>query len=126
MPHRPMFGARITETDVLERESLADRIRKRARICGRRDLRLDLEEREQVVQIQRLARDRREAGEEILEERVEAPEGAREEREVADREVALEGAPDDVRVGDVIRAGADRREDGPPSRAAYRDLPVRP
>src|SRR5205823_11745793 len=66
--HRPMLGPRIAEADVLEREPLANRIRKRARIRRRGDLGLDLEEREEVVQIERLARDRREAAEEILEE----------------------------------------------------------
>src|SRR4029079_11763134 len=105
---------RIAEAHVLEREAFADGIGERARIGRRRDLRIDLEEREEVGEIERLSRDRREAAEEALEQVPQEPKGAREEREVADREFAVERPPNDVRVGDVVRARTDRREDGSP------------
>ena len=59
--HRPALGAGIAEADVLEGEAFADRRRERPRIRRRHDLRLDLEEREQVVEIERLSGDLREA-----------------------------------------------------------------
>ena len=74
--HRPALGIRIAESHILEGEAVADRAGKGQRAGLGDDARLDLEEREEVIEIQRLPRDRREAGEEIVEERGEAPIGA--------------------------------------------------
>jgi hypothetical protein len=54
MSYGPAFGARVAEPHVLEDEPLAERLRDGARIGRRDDLRLDLEEGEQVVEVERL------------------------------------------------------------------------
>src|SRR5690606_30762413 len=99
MAYRPALRARIAETDVLEAKPFADRVRERQRIRGRTDLRFDLEEREQVVEIQRLAGGLRETDQQVLEQVAQAPERTGEKREVADAEIAAHRAPRDDRVG---------------------------
>src|SRR5690606_963482 len=88
MAYRPALRARIAEADVLEAKPFADRTRERQRIRGRTDLRFDLEERKQVVEIQRLAGGLRETDQQVLEQVAQAPERTGEKREVADAEIA--------------------------------------
>ena len=116
--HRPALGARVAEADVVEGEALADRLRERQRTGARAYLRLDLEEREEVVEIERLPGDVGKADQETLEQRAQAAERSGEERQVADREFAVQRAQDDVRVGHVIGDRADRREHAAHRRAA--------
>ncbi len=95
------------------------------RVRRRDDLGLDLEEREQVVEVERLPRDLREADQQAFEQVAQAPEGAGEERQVADGEVAAQRAPGDVGVGDVVAERAERGEQRCPSRARrMRELAV--
>ena len=122
--HRPALGAGIAEADVLEHEALADRLRERQRVRRRHDLRLDLEEREQVVEVERLAGDLREADQQAFEQVAQPAERAGEEGQVADRELAVQRAPDDVRVGDVVGDRAERRQRAAPARAAQRERAV--
>src|SRR5690606_27553750 len=119
----PPIGAGIAEAYALEREPLADRLGERARVLGRGHLRRDLEEREEVVEVERLPGDGREAGEEPFEQAPQAAERAGEEREVADREVAARGAVDDHGVGRVVPRRADGGEHRAPARAADRERP---
>ena len=114
----PPLRAGIAEADALEREALADRLGERQRLGGRHDAGRDLEEREEVVEVERLPGDGREAREQPFEERAEAAERAGEEREVADREVAADGAVDDDGVGGVIPQRADGGEARAPPGAA--------
>ncbi|MNV85291.1 hypothetical protein D3C71_1792350 [compost metagenome] len=59
MAYRPAFGIGVAEADVLEDEALGDRLRDGDGVRARMDLRFDLEEREQIVQVQRLPGDLR-------------------------------------------------------------------
>ncbi len=122
--HRPALGAGIAEADVLEREAALDRHRERPRIRRRHDLGLDLEERKQIVEVERLARDLREADQQVLQQIAQAPERAGEKRQIADREIAVQRAPHDVRVRDVVGERADRGQHAAPAGAPHRDLPV--
>src|SRR5687768_13884864 len=88
------------------------------------DLGLDLEEREQVVEIQRLSGYLRETDEQSFEQLPQAAEAARQEGEVADAEVALHRAPGDVRIRDVVTERAECREQRAPERAPPRQLAV--
>ena len=119
MAHRPALGAGIDEADILEDEALADRPGKRPRILGRQDLRPHLEEGEEIVEIERLARRRREARQQPLQKGAQAAERAGEKGEVADREVARQRAPGDVGIGEVVADGADRGEQAAPARAPH-------
>src|SRR6185312_7545349 len=96
--HREALGARVTEAGVLEREALADRPGERQRAGLAADLGLDLEEREEVVEVERLPGDAGKADQESFEQRAQPPERPREERQVADRERAVQRAQDDVRI----------------------------
>ena len=89
------------------------------RILRRQDLRLDLEEGEQVIEIERLARRGGEARQQPFEKIAQAPERAREEREIADRELAGQRAPRDVGIGQVVADGADRGEQAAPAGAPH-------
>ena len=64
--HRPALGVGIAEADILEDDALADRLRERLRVGRQRDGRLDVEEGEQVVEIERLAGDLGEADQDLL------------------------------------------------------------
>ena len=118
MAHRPALRARVAEAHVLEREPFADGDGHRPRIRRGDDLGLDLEEREEVVEVEGLARHLREADEEPLEQVAQPAERAGQEGEVADREVAAQRAPGDERVGHVVADGADGGEQAAPARAA--------
>ncbi len=72
--HRPALGPRVAEADVFEDEALADRLREGQRIGRRGDLRREVEEREEVVEIERLAGDLREADQQPFEEVAQAAE----------------------------------------------------
>ena len=84
------------------------------------DLRLDLEEREQVVEVERLAGDGREARQQPFEKIAQPAERAGEERQVADGELAGQRAPHDVGIGEVVADGADRGEHAAPAGAPQR------
>ena len=88
------------------------------------DFRLDLEEGEQVIEVQRLSGHLREPHEQAFQQLPQAAETAREEGEVADREIALHRAPCDVCVGDVVAQRAQRRQQRAPGRAPARQLAV--
>ena len=53
--HRPSVGVGIAEPHILERHPFAHGVRKRARGARRHDRRRDVEEREEVVEIERLS-----------------------------------------------------------------------
>ena len=73
MAHRPALGAGIAEADVLEHEALRGSAAGTAARFGRRqDLRPHLEEREQVVEVERLPRDLREADQQALQQAAQA------------------------------------------------------
>ena len=93
-------------------------------IARRADLRLDLEEREQVVEVERLSCDLREADQQSFEQVAQAPERAGEERQVADAEFAVQRAPGDVRIRGVIGERADGGQRAAPARAAQREPAV--
>ena len=57
MAHRPTLGAVIDEADILEHEAVANRPGKGQGIGRRMDFRPDREEGEEIVEIERLARD---------------------------------------------------------------------
>jgi hypothetical protein len=59
--HRPRFGARVDEAGRPRSGALADRAEGRTRVLGRVDIGLDREEGEQVVEVERFSRRRREA-----------------------------------------------------------------
>ncbi len=124
MAHRPALGAGIAEADVLEGEAVADRRREGTRILRRDDLRLDLEEGEQVVEVERLPRHLREADQQPLQQGAQAEERAGQEGEVADAEAAAQRAPGDVGVGHVIAHRADGGQRAPPAGAADRQPAV--
>ncbi|KAG0771304.1 hypothetical protein G6F22_016594 [Rhizopus arrhizus] len=107
--HRPLLGIGIAETDVLEHEALTDRLRHAYGALARVDFRLDLEEREQVIQVQRLAGHLREPDQQAFQQLAQAQEAAGEEGQVADREVAAHRAPGDVGVGGVVAQRAHAR-----------------
>ena len=86
---RPALGFGIAEADAFEHEAARDRARDRDRVGLRANLRHDLEERIQIVEVQRLAGDLREADEQTFEQLPQAAEAAGEERQVADAEIAL-------------------------------------
>src|SRR5258708_5394617 len=119
--YRPAVGARIAEAHALEGEAPADRIRQPLRIRRRGDRGLDLEAREQVVEIQRLPRHARESRQQLLQQPPQAQERSGEAREVADGELAVQRAPDGVSVGEIVGDGAYRGERASPPRAAHRD-----
>ena len=123
MADRPALGAGIDEADILEHEAVADRMRERPRIGRRQDLRPRLEEGEQVVEIERLPRHRREAEQQAFEQGAQAQERARQERQIADRELALQRAPDDVGIGRVVADRADGGEHAAPHGALQRRAP---
>ena len=75
--HGPALGAGIAEADILEDDALPERHRERLRAWRLDDGRLDVEEGEQVVEIERLAGDLGEADQDLLEEAVELAERAR-------------------------------------------------
>ncbi len=110
--------------DVLEREARLNRRGERARARRRDDLGLHLEEREQVVQIQRLSGHLREPGEQAFEQRAQSPERAGQKREVADGEVAPQRAPRDEPVGHVVAHRPDRREQPAPQGPAPRQRAI--
>ena len=122
--HRPALGPGVAKPHVLEREAHLNRYGKWPRIRRRNDFRLDLEERKQVVEVERLARDLRESHEQVLQQVPQASEGACEEREIANGKVAVERAPYDVGVGDIVGNGADRGEQASPACAPQRDSAI--
>ncbi len=124
MAHRPLLGVGIAEADVLEHEAARDRSRHGHRVGTRGDLRFNGEEREQVVQVQRLPGDLREADQQALQQLAQAQEAAGEEGQVTDAEVAADGAPGDVGVGDVVAQRAERGQQRAPQRAAAGQRPV--
>ena len=124
MAHRPARGAGIDEADILEDEALAQRPGQRTGILRRQDPGLHLEEREEVVEIERLARRRREAHQQRFQKGAQAAERGGEKAEIADGEFALQGAPHDIGVGQVVARGADGREHAAPARPAQRDRAV--
>ena len=91
MPHCPALGAVVAKAHILEAKALADRAREGPWIERLDDLGLDLEEGEEVVQVERLGGDARDAHEEVLHEAAQPQEGAGEEGEVADAELAVNG-----------------------------------
>ena len=92
--HRPVLGIRVAEADILERRCPTRIGRGNGSAFGRRrDRGPDLEEREQVVEIERLAGDLREAEEQAFEQAPQPQEGAGQEGQVADAELAAHGAP---------------------------------
>ena len=111
---RPALGAGVAEAHVLEAEAAGDRPRHRQRPGRRGDSRLDREEGEQVVQVQRLAGDLGEADQQPLQQLPQATEAAGQESQVADGEVAVHRAPGDVGVGHVVAQRAERGEQRPP------------
>jgi hypothetical protein len=76
---RPALGAGIAESDVFESEAPGERHRERPRIRRRNDLGLDLEEREEIVEVERLPRDLREPHQHALEQIAQPPERSRKE-----------------------------------------------
>ena len=121
---RPFLGVRIAEAHVLEREAARDRPRYRHGTGRAADLRLDLEERIQVVQVQRLSGDLREADQQALEQLSQAAEAAGQEGQVADGEIAADRAPGDVGIGDVVAQGSERGQQRAPERAPPRQRAV--
>ena len=85
----------------------------------RDDLRLDLEEGEEVVEVERLPRHLREAGEQAFEQVAQSAEGPGQEGEVADGEVAAQRAPGDEGIGQVVPRRAQRGEQAAPAGAAH-------
>ena len=83
--------------------------------------RFDLEEGEQVVEIEGLARRAGEARQKSFEKRAQAPERAGQKGEIADRERARQRAPDDVGIGQIVADGADRGEQAAPAGAPQRE-----
>ena len=88
------------------------------RVCRGDDLGPDLEEREQVVEIQRLAGDLRETDQQSFQQLAQAAEAAGQERQVADAEIALDRAPGDVGIGEVVAQRPQRGQQRAPDRAA--------
>src|SRR5262249_51827678 len=86
--HGPLLGTRIAESHSLEHEAPADRNRHRRRSRLQPDVRLDLEEAEQIVEVQALLEDLRERQQNPLDEIATLPERAGEKREHADGEQA--------------------------------------
>ena len=84
------------------------------------DLRLDLEEREQIVEVERLAGDGRKAGQEPFEKIAQPAKRAGQERQVADGELAGQRAPHDVGIGEVVADGAHGGEHAAPAGASQR------
>ena len=89
-----------------------------------RDRRLDVEEGKEIVEIERLAGDLGDADQELFEQAVQPEERAGEEGKVAERELAVDGAPDDVGVGAVIGHVGERRKKPAPDGALGRQPAV--
>ncbi len=88
------------------------------------DLRFDLEEGKQVVEVQRLSRHLREPDEQALQQLAQPAETARKEGQVADGEVARHRSPCDIGIGDVVTQRAQRCEQGAPERAPPGQLAI--
>jgi hypothetical protein len=118
MADSPSLAPRVHEPNILGHEALADRLGKRTRIIRRHDFRLDLKEREQIVEIEGLASRAREARQKAFEQSTQTPERASKESEIADREPPGQGAPRDVGIRLIVADRADRCEKDAPECAA--------
>src|SRR4051812_30013952 len=119
-----MIGIGVSEADILELNPDAQRLRKWTWIGRRRDPRPDIEEREQILKIQGLAGDLREAQKQSLKETAQPQERTGQEREVADAELALDGSPHDQSVRQIIRERCHGGEQPAPHGAPYRQRSI--
>src|SRR5260370_20952714 len=80
---------------------------------------------EEVVEVERLSRRRREACQQPLQKGAQAAERCREKAEIADREFAFQRAPHDIGVGKAVARCADAGEHAAPRGPAHRDRALR-
>lgn len=78
---------------------------------------MNLEKGEQVIEIKRLTCNLRKTRQHVLEEIAQSSKRSSEKRQITDRELAVQRAPDDIGEGDVIGDGADRGEQASPTGA---------
>ena len=86
MANGPSFRVRIAESDIVKNEAFANRLRERTRIVRGKNFRLNLEEREEIVEVERLTGRGREARQKPFEEGAQTSERTREKGEIADRD----------------------------------------
>src|ERR1700733_11560414 len=124
MANGPSFRVRIAESDIVKNEAFANRLRERARIVRGKNFRLNLEEREEIVEIECLTGRGREARQKPFEEGAQSPERTGKKGQIADRELACQRAPGDVCVSQIVADGADRSEQAAPACTPYRKLAI--
>src|ERR1700733_3553678 len=124
MANGPSFRVRIAESDIVKNEAFANRLRERTRIVRGKNFRLNLEEREEIVEVERLTGGGREARQKPFEEGAQTSERTCEKGEIADRELACQRTPGYVCVSQIIADGADCSEEAAPAGAPYREFAI--
>ena len=106
MADRPFVGVDIFKAYLFERKPLPDRLRKRPRMQRGRHFRLYLEKFKKITQVQRALRYGGKPDQDTLEGSAQLPEGAGQEYQVADAEVAVDSLQDDDHISGIIAGGA--------------------